>query len=184
MDKTPSAPTFSIASAIMSPISSLFPAEIEATALMSSLPLTSTANSFNFFVKKSDVLSIPFLMLTGLAPEATDCKPNMIISLAKMEAVVVPSPAESLVRPATSLINCAPASSTGSGSSINLAIETPSLITCGTPNFSSNTTFLPLGPKVIATASANLSIPACIFCLAAISKVKFLASARTIKFGL
>ena len=64
-------------------------------------------------------------------------------SRARTHAVVVPSPAASLVRPATSLMSCAPAFSAGSGSTIARAIVTPSLITWGTPNFSSSTTLRP-----------------------------------------
>mmetsp|Transcript_10800 Transcript_10800/g.40036 ORF Transcript_10800/g.40036 Transcript_10800/m.40036 type:complete len:313 (+) Transcript_10800:808-1746(+) len=129
MESTPSAPTFSIASAIISPISSLFPAEIEATALISTLPLIGFASSSSFSVQNARVLVMPLLMEMGFAPAVTDCRPRRIISRAKTEAVVVPSPALSFVLPATSLINCAPAFSTGSGSSIARAMVTPSLIT-------------------------------------------------------
>ena len=72
---------------------------------------------------------MPLLMEIGLAPAVTDCKPRRIISRARTDAVVVPSPAESFVRPATSLMSCAPAFCTGSGSSIARAMVTPSLIT-------------------------------------------------------
>ena len=43
----------------------------------------------------------------------------------------------------TSLMSCAPAFSTGSLSSMARAMETPSLMTCGTPNLDSSTTFRP-----------------------------------------
>lgn len=56
---------------------------------------------------------------------------HRISSRASTEAVVVPSPAESLVRPATSFISWAPAFSIGSGREIARAIVTPSLMTCG-----------------------------------------------------
>ena len=46
-----------------------------------------------------------------------------------------------------------------SGSSISLAIVTPSLVTTGEPNPLSKMTFDPLGPRVILTALANLSTP-------------------------
>ena len=39
-------------------------------------------------------------------------------------------------------------------------METPSLVIVGDPNFFSNTTFLPLGPKVIFTASVTAFTPA------------------------
>ena len=48
----------------------------------------------------------------------------------------------------------------GSSSSTSLAIVTPSLVIVGAPHFLSSTTFWPLGPSVIATASASLSTPA------------------------
>src|SRR5918994_2611673 len=48
----------------------------------------------------------------------------------------------------------------GSSSSISLAIVTPSFVIVGAPHFLSSTTFWPLGPSVIATASASLSTPA------------------------
>ena len=54
----------------------------------------------------------------------------------------------------------------GSSNSISLAIETPSLVIKGVPNFLSKITFLPLGPKVTFTVSANLSTPTCIALLA------------------
>mmetsp|Transcript_46071 Transcript_46071/g.73775 ORF Transcript_46071/g.73775 Transcript_46071/m.73775 type:complete len:344 (-) Transcript_46071:256-1287(-) len=159
MDSTPSAPTFSMASAIMAPISSLLPAEMDATALMSELPLMGLASSSSLSVRKRRVLSMPFLMEMGLAPAVTDCRPRRIISRASTDAVVVPSPAESLVRPATSLMSCAPAFSTGSGSVMARAMVTPSLITWGMPNFSSSTTLRPRGPSVTDTASASWSMP-------------------------
>ncbi|WVZ02530.1 hypothetical protein V8G54_023336 [Vigna mungo] len=159
MDKTPSGPTLSIASAIICPINSSFPAEIDATALISSPPLTGLAFFSNSSTNPCTVLSIPLLRDTGFAPEVTLRSPSLIISRARTEAVVVPSPAESLVLLATSLIRAAPAFSMASGSSIARAMVTPSLTTFGLPN-SSNTTFLPLGPRVSPTASASLSMPA------------------------
>jgi hypothetical protein len=51
-------------------------------------------------------------------------------------------------RPPTSLMSCAPAFSTGSGRSMARAMDTPSLMTCGTPNFCSSTTLRPAsGPE-------------------------------------
>src|SRR3989442_15234447 len=50
--------------------------------------------------------------------------------------------------------------SQGSSSSISLAIVTPSFVMVGAPPFLSRTTFWPLGPSVIATASVSLSTPA------------------------
>ena len=60
---------------------------------------------------------------------------------------------------ATSFTSCAPMFSAASSSSISLAMVTPSLVMRGEPYFLSRTTFLPLGPSVILTVSANLSTP-------------------------
>src|SRR4026208_1846367 len=48
----------------------------------------------------------------------------------------------------------------GSSSSISLAMETPSLLMVGAPNFLSSTTLRPRGPSVTLTVSANLLTPA------------------------
>jgi hypothetical protein len=76
-----------------------------------------------------------------------------------LRAVVVPSPATSLVLLATSLQSCAPMFSYGSSSSISLATVTPSLVIVGLPHFLSSTTLRPLGPRVTLTASATLLTP-------------------------
>jgi hypothetical protein len=73
--------------------------------------------------------------------------------------VVVPSPATSSVFFATSLTSSAPIFSSGSSSSISLAMDTPSLVMVGAPHFFSRTTLRPFGPRVIRTALASLSIP-------------------------
>src|SRR5512134_1442428 len=49
--------------------------------------------------------------------------------------------------------------SSASFNSISLATVTPSLVMVGEPNFLSMTTFRPLGPRVIFTASARASTP-------------------------
>jgi hypothetical protein len=69
----------------------------------------------------------------GFMPAATLLQPSTRMARVSTVAVVVPSPAASLVRPATSLISWAPAFSTGSSSSMARAMETPSLMTWGTP---------------------------------------------------
>ena len=71
-------------------------------------------------------------------------------------AVVVPSPALSAVRDATSRTICAPMFSKASESSISLATETPSLVTFGAPYFLSIITLRPFGPSVILTAFASV----------------------------
>ena len=76
-----------------------------------------------------------------------------------MVAVVVPSPATSLVFWATALTSLAPMFSNGSGSSISLLTVTPSLVTVGPPKLLSRMTFRPVGPSVMPTAWASLSAP-------------------------
>src|SRR3984893_12766389 len=83
---------------------------------------------------------------------------------ARMVAVVVPSPATSLVLDATSRTICAPMFSSGSLSSISLATVTPSLVIVGPPNFFSRTTLRPFGPRVTFTASASWFTPRRIAC--------------------
>ncbi len=95
----------------------------------------------------------------GLAPAATLRRPSLTMAWARTVAVVVPSPATSSVFLATSLTSSAPIFSCGSSSSISLAMETPSLVIVGAPHFFSRTTLRPLGPRVILTALASLSIP-------------------------
>src|SRR3954471_12015328 len=102
---------------------------------------------------------MPRFSSSGLAPAVTFLKPSLTIAWASTVAVVVPSPAMSLVLVAASLSSCAPMFSNGSSSSISLAMVTPSLVIVGGPNFLSSTTLRPLGPSVILTASASASMP-------------------------
>src|SRR5205823_6867756 len=95
----------------------------------------------------------------GFMPAATALTPSRTIAWAKTVAVVVPSPAWSLVRLATSLTICAPMFSNLSDSSISLATVTPSLVMRGAPNDLSSTTLRPFGPNVTRTASARISMP-------------------------
>jgi hypothetical protein len=76
------------------------PARIPRT-LMSLRPCTGLAFSLSLPTRYSAVLSMPRLTAIGLAPAVTHCRPKWIISRARHAAVVVPSPAASLVRPAT-----------------------------------------------------------------------------------
>ena len=147
-----------MASATISPTSSS-EAEIAATleicarpvTLLDILPIASIAVSAAFF--------IPLRITIGLAPAARFFIPSLIIACARTVAVVVPSPAASLVLVATSFRICAPIFSNASSSSISFAMVTPSLVMSGTPNFLSRTTFLPLGPRVTLTVSASLLTP-------------------------
>ena len=104
--------------------------------------------------------SMPFFRPIGLAPAATLRMPWCTIAWASTVAVVVPSPATSLVLVATSFTSWAPMFSKGSSSSISLAMDTPSLVMVGAPNFLSSTTLRPFGPSVTLTVSANLFTPA------------------------
>src|SRR5258708_17811083 len=78
---------------------------------------------------------------------------------AKTVAVVVPSPAMSLVLLATSRTIWAPIFSYGSSSSISFATVSPSLVIVGEPNFLSRTTLRPFGPSVTLTARLSFSTP-------------------------
>ena len=102
---------------------------------------------------------MPRLSAVGLAPAATLRRPSRTIAWASTVAVVVPSPATSLVLVATSLTSWAPRFSYGLASSISLAMVTPSLVIVGPPNFLSSTTLRPRGPRVTLTASASALTP-------------------------
>src|SRR5882724_12666881 len=107
----------------------------------------------------STALSIPFFTWRGFAPAATDFRPSFTMACARTVAVVVPSPAMSLVLLATSRTNCAPIFSNGFSTSISLAMVTPSLMMLGLPYFFSSTTLRPRGPSVTLTASASVLTP-------------------------
>ena len=80
-------------------------------------------------------------------PAATALAPSRTIAWASTVAVVVPSPAMSLVLLATSRTICAPMFSNLSASSISLATVTPSLVIRGAPKLLSRTTLRPFGPE-------------------------------------
>ena len=104
---TPSLPTLSMASAIISPISGSAE-EMPATWAICSLDSTSTARSRMASTAASTAASMPFLSDIGLAPAATLRRPSWTIAQASTVAVVVPSPATSSVFLATSLTSSAP----------------------------------------------------------------------------
>ena len=81
------------------------------------------------------------------------------MACASRVAVVVPSPATSLVFDATSRTIWAPVFSNLFSSSISLATVTPSLVIVGAPKLFSSTTLRPFGPSVTLTAFASVSIP-------------------------
>ena len=155
----PSLPTRSMASARTSPMA-LSPAEMEATCAISFLESISFACAAMASTAALTARSMPRLSEVGLAPAATLRRPSLMSACASTVAVVVPSPATSLVLVATSLTSCAPMFSKGSSSSISRAMETPSLVIVGAPNFFSMTTLRPLGPSVTFTVLASRSTPA------------------------
>ena len=99
---TPSAETFSIASAISLPTYSSA-AETVATRAISSLSLTATEFALTDLTATSTALLIPFLTVIGFAPAATFFIPSRTSACARSVAVVVPSPASSFVFDETSL---------------------------------------------------------------------------------
>src|ERR671931_1577232 len=155
---TPSLPTFSMASAMTSPISSS-PAEMVATRAIWSLPEISLACLAMLSTTWSTAVSMPRLSPSGLAPAVTFFRPVRTMAWARTVAVVVPSPATSLVAVATSRTSCAPWFSKTSSTSISRAIVTPSFVMVGAPNFLSRTTYRPFGPRVTLTASARMLTP-------------------------
>ena len=111
---TPSLPTLSIASAISSPIVASC-AEMVATCAISLLVVDRRgALSSSASLTASAAASMPRLRPIGLAPAATLRRPSRTIAWASTVAVVVPSPATSLVLVATSLASWAPRFSYGS----------------------------------------------------------------------
>src|SRR3954469_2708920 len=106
---------------------------------------------------------MPRLRSMGFMPAATDLAPSRTIACASTVAVVVPSPARSLVFEATSRTIWAPMFSNLSESSISFATVTPSLVMRGAPKLFSSTTLRPLGPSVTFTALARMSTPRSIF---------------------
>src|SRR5215217_8235139 len=156
---TPSLPTLSIALAIMSPIALSPLAETVPTWAISSLVDTFLERLLSSSITISAARSMPRLRSIGFMPAATDLAPSRTIAWASTVAVVVPSPAVSEVRVATSRTIWAPIFSNLSESSISLATVTPSLVMRGAPKLFSMTTLRPLGPSVTFTASARISTP-------------------------
>src|SRR5713226_9511357 len=87
------------------------------------------------------------------------------MACARIVAVVVPSPATSLVFDATSRTIWAPRFSSLPSSSTSFATVTPSFVMVGPPNFFSSTTLRPLGPKVTFTTLASAFTPRRMACL-------------------
>ena len=92
---------------------------------------------------------------SGRSPAAIIFRPSRKMASARTVAVVVPSPATSLVLLAASLTSWAPRFSYGSSSSMSSATVTPSLVTLGEPQPLSSTALRPRGPSVLRTARAS-----------------------------
>ena len=122
-------------------------AEMEATWAISVFESISLACSLMDSTAAATALSIPLRRPSGLAPAATLRSPSRMRAWASTVAVVVPSPATSLVLVATSLTSWAPMFSKTSSSSTSRAMDTPSLVMVGAPNFFSMTTLRPFGPE-------------------------------------
>ena len=120
----------------------------------------------SFSTTLSTAIFIPRLSATGSIPAETHFKPLLKIASANTVAVVVPSPATSLVLDATSFTSFAPIFSYGSFNSISSATDTPSLVIVGLPHPLSRTAFLPLGPRVLLTALESFVTPLLIAILA------------------
>ena len=99
---TPSLPTFSMASAMSLPISGSLFADTVATCSISSLVSIFLDSFLRFSTTFLAAFSIPLLMSMGLAPPVIALRPSLKIACANTVAVVVPSPALSLVWEATS----------------------------------------------------------------------------------
>mmetsp|Transcript_45887 Transcript_45887/g.129833 ORF Transcript_45887/g.129833 Transcript_45887/m.129833 type:complete len:244 (+) Transcript_45887:1230-1961(+) len=152
----PSLPTFWKASVIKFPICESPFAAMVATLLMlegdSIMVAWDAKSSRTIFT----ALSMPRLMSMGFMPAATALQPSRKMARARTVAVVVPSPATSLVLLATVFTSCAPTFTIGTAlKSMALATVTPSFVTFGAPKDCSMTTFRPFGPMVTATASAR-----------------------------
>src|SRR5581483_2025817 len=156
---TPSLPTFFMALAIMSPIAFSPLAEMVPTCAISSEPEICFACFLIISTTSVTALSMPRLRSIGFMPAATALRPSRTMAWASRVAVVVPSPAVSLVLEATSRSICAPMFSNLSSSSISLATVTPSLVERGAPNDFSRITLRPFGPSVTLTALARMSTP-------------------------
>ncbi len=131
-EMAPSLPTASMASAILSPMAAS-PAEMRPTLAICSLVDTGVASALMAATMASVAFSMPRRMPSASAPAVTFFRPSETMTSARSVAVVVPSPATSLVFTATSRTSWAPMFSTGFSSSTSLATVTPSLVISGAP---------------------------------------------------
>src|SRR5690606_11607014 len=128
--------------------------------------------------------SMPRFRSIGFMPAATSLTPSLTIDWASTVAVVVPSPAMSLVLEATARTIWAPMFSNLSSSSTSLATVTPSLVMRGAPNDLSITTLRPFGPSVTFTALARMLTPRIILSRASVENFTSLAAIFRRSFGL
>src|SRR3954467_10821446 len=156
---TPSLPTFCIACAIILPMVLSPFDEMVPTCAISADELSFLARFSMSLTTALTAISTPRLRSIGFMPAATALAPSRTIACASTVAVVVPSPAWSLVFWATSRTIWAPMFSNLSSSSISLATVTPSLVMRGAPKLLSITTLRPLGPRGTRTAAASVSTP-------------------------
>src|SRR5215217_5227242 len=173
---TPSLPTFCMASASIRPISASPLDEIVPTWAISSEVVTFLDCFSRSATTAATAMSTPRRRSIGFMPAATALPPSRTMAAARMVAVVVPSPATSLVLLATSRTICAPMFSNLSESSISLATVTPSLVIRGAPKLLSSTTLRPLGPSVTLTASARVVTPLSILVRASVENFTSLAA--------
>src|SRR5580692_3590396 len=159
---TPSLPTFCIALAIISPIDLSPFEEMVPTCATSAESLIFFERLAMSLTASATARSTPRLRSIGFMPAATYLAPSRTIDWARTVAVVVPSPALSLVLEATSSTICAPMFWSLSFSSISFATETPSFLTVGPPKLRSRTTLRPFGPSVTFTAFARMFTPSTI----------------------
>src|SRR3954465_12266079 len=173
---TPSLPTFCMASEIILPISVSPLAAIAPTCAVSAGVVILRDFFFSSSTTAVTALSMPRFRSIGFMPAATALAPSRTIAWASTVAVVVPSPAISLVLEATSRTICAPMFSNLSESSISLATVTPSLVIRGAPNLFSSTTLRPFGSSVTLTASARIVTPLSIRVRASVENLTSLAA--------
>ena len=121
-----------MASAILAPITAS-PAEMVPTLVICSVVETGVASALMASTTASVAFWMPRRMPRASAPAVTLRRPSETITSASRVAVVVPSPATSLVLTAASRMSWAPMFSTGSSSSTSLATVTPSLVISGAP---------------------------------------------------
>mmetsp|Transcript_19657 Transcript_19657/g.54844 ORF Transcript_19657/g.54844 Transcript_19657/m.54844 type:complete len:210 (-) Transcript_19657:44-673(-) len=173
-----------MASEMSLPTSGLLPAATEATLSMSLSVRMGILICCNSFTKCWMVFSMPRTSCTGLVPDATIFMPSAMKAADSTVAVVVPSPAVSLVLAAACRTSLAPMFSTGSSSSTSRAMVTPSFTILGEPYLDSSTTLRPLGPMVTPTTVESLSTPACMRFRASmfLLKCRSLAALHTMPF--